>query len=223
MARYVCPSCGASYNGKRCRSCNYEHFSEEIAHGGHSHRGEPLVIDGPVRKPIPKKDPFACEETSRKRVFPKREKKQRPFGGLFLIFMLIYTFLPLVRQWGVELEAREAQMETVWMTDPVVLHREGPVTISVEAAGLENLEEGLRIWVKNDAKRYAVYTTAKSVLVKGKLVENPSLYVKSVADAYGLDTLYLTGAEKPEDVTLILEVYHENGALLFETPPINLG
>ena len=28
MASYTCPSCGAPYSGKRCRSCNYEHFSE---------------------------------------------------------------------------------------------------------------------------------------------------------------------------------------------------
>ena len=109
MARCTCPSCGASWNGKRCRSCNYEHFSEEIAHRGHTHRGEPLIIDAPARKPIPTKDPFGCETRTKKTAFPRREKKQRPFAGLMTIFLLIYALLPLVRSWGLELEAREEE------------------------------------------------------------------------------------------------------------------
>ena len=43
MAKYICPSCGAPYNGKKCRNCAYESFSEEIAHNFHVHEGEPLV------------------------------------------------------------------------------------------------------------------------------------------------------------------------------------
>lgn len=66
MARYKCPGCGAAYNGKRCRECYYEAFSEEIAHGNHVHAGEPLVIDAPVRRPIRRKDPFGCERKTRK-------------------------------------------------------------------------------------------------------------------------------------------------------------
>lgn len=66
MARYKCPCCGAAFNGKRCRNCYYEVFTEEISHGLHTHSGEPLVIDAPVRKPIRWKDPFGCERKTRK-------------------------------------------------------------------------------------------------------------------------------------------------------------
>ena len=43
MARYPCPSCGASWNGKHCRACHYGRFPEEIAHRSHTHKGEPLL------------------------------------------------------------------------------------------------------------------------------------------------------------------------------------
>ena len=39
-----CPCCGAPYNGKRCRECYYEPFTEEIAHGLHTHEGSCEMI-----------------------------------------------------------------------------------------------------------------------------------------------------------------------------------
>ncbi len=103
MGNMICPSCGAPYNGKRCRSCNYEHFSEEIAHGNHSHKGEPLVIDAPVRKPIPKKDPFDC---------PKKARRKHPLIRFLILLYLIYSLMPLLRQWGLKLEAMEEAQRT---------------------------------------------------------------------------------------------------------------
>ena len=61
MAKYICPSCGAPYNGKKCRNCAYESFSEEIAHNLHVHEGEPLVIHDTTRRPVPyTADCFHC-------------------------------------------------------------------------------------------------------------------------------------------------------------------
>lgn len=67
MAKYICPSCGAPYNGKKCRNCAYESFSEEIAHNLHVHEGEPLVIHDTTRRPVPYKDPFDCPRPIRKK------------------------------------------------------------------------------------------------------------------------------------------------------------
>lgn len=50
MRRKTCPCCGAPYNGKRCQSCFYEPFTEEIAHGTHTHEEEPLVVSSPVKR-----------------------------------------------------------------------------------------------------------------------------------------------------------------------------
>ena len=84
--------------GRRCRGCGYEHFSEEIAHRGHTHKGEPLVISGNVRRPVPRKDPFGCE---------KKTGARRPMLRFLILLYLIYSLLPLFREWGLKLEAME--------------------------------------------------------------------------------------------------------------------
>lgn len=232
MARYVCPSCGASWNGKRCRKCNYAHFSEETAHRGHTHRGEPLVIDEPRRKPIPRKDPFGCDPKTRKRMFPRREKKRRPFAGLLTIFLLIYSFLPLVRNWGLELEAREAnlQMEMALPEDLVTLHEEGPITISTQPQYLNEFPDaGLRLWVQNGLKNSDVFLSTKYVLADGFVLPNTQLYMECSAGSMCLDTLYLDGENLKDagitqvrELTFVLECVDEAYTVLFETDPITI-
>ena len=73
MAKYICPSCGAPFNGKKCRNCAYESFSEEIAHNLHVHEGEPLVIHDTTRRPVPYKDPSTVPRPTE-----KKRKSQNP-------------------------------------------------------------------------------------------------------------------------------------------------
>lgn len=100
MTRSTCPSCGAPFNGKKCRSCLYETFTEEYAHGNHTHQGEPLVIDAPVRSPIPKQDPFECPP---KRTAPDsawQNQRKKPLSRpLFIVLLLaaIYIFRYIAR------------------------------------------------------------------------------------------------------------------------------
>lgn len=54
MARYKCPSCGASYNGKVCRSCLYENYSQETSCSNH-HR-EVIFDDGKNVETVPRKE-----------------------------------------------------------------------------------------------------------------------------------------------------------------------
>ena len=63
-----CPCCGAPYDGKRCRECYYEPFTEEIAHGMHTHEGEPLVIEEPEDRPV-------------RRSVPTRQKGCKTYAG----------------------------------------------------------------------------------------------------------------------------------------------
>lgn len=96
MAKYICPSCGAPYNGKKCRNCAYESFSEEIAHNLHVHEGEPLVIHDTTRRPVPYKDPFDCPPSH-----PKKKKKSRSGGPskvLLIVFIAIFlcNVLPIL-------------------------------------------------------------------------------------------------------------------------------
>ena len=232
MARYTCPSCGAAYNGKRCRACNYEHFSEEIAHGGHTHKGEPLVIDSPVRRPIPRKDPFGCDPKTRKRTFPRRQRKQRPFVGLLTIFLLISGVLPLLRDWGLELERREEaiQMEMALPEDLITLYEEGPITISTQPRCLDAFgEEGLRLWVRNKLNHSDVFLSTKYVMADGFVLPNTGLYMECSADSMCLDTLYLNGdnlkdagISQVRELSFVLECMDEDYTVLFETDPITI-
>lgn len=231
MARYTCPSCGASWNGRRCRQCNYEHFSEETAHRNHTHRGEPLVIHAPSRKPIPQKDPFGCDRKTRKPVFPKKEKKQRPFAGLFSIFLLLYALLPMVRDWGLELEAREQaiRMEMATPEDLVTLHKEGPITISTQPRFLTEFPDaGLRLWVENQQKQ-DVYLSTKYVLADGFALPNTGLYMECSAGSLCLETLYLdgdnlkdAGITQVRELTFVLVCTTDSQVTLFETDPITV-
>lgn len=232
MARSFCPSCGEAWNGRRCRACNYEHFSEEIAHGGHFHRGEPLVVDTPVRKPIPRKDPFQCDKETRKFSFPKREGNQHPFAGLLVIFLLISIALPLVRSWGLELEAREAalQKELALPEDLVILHEEGPITISTQPRYFNEFPDaGLRLWVENEMRDRDVFVTTKYVMADGFVLPNSAVYLEGSAGAYGMGTLYLDGENlkdagitRVRQLSLVLECTDENYATLFVTDPITI-
>nr|MBQ8243843.1 hypothetical protein [Oscillospiraceae bacterium] len=89
MARYACPSCGAAYNGRKCRQCLYTHFMEEIAHGNHIHTGEPLVIEATARRPIPRKDPFGCEKNTRKR-------PSRMSAGIAVVMVVLSLIGPIL-------------------------------------------------------------------------------------------------------------------------------
>lgn len=131
MARYKCPCCGEPYNGKRCKNCFYENFTEEIAHGNHSHAGEPLVI----RQPTPMKKPRATitrESDCKPYVGKKKEKKIT----LKWLVVVVVVLLSLVSKIG---EAVGTVNVSDWLP-------EYGVTMPLEAAVPEVLESGFRLY-----------------------------------------------------------------------------
>lgn len=229
MARYVCPSCGASWNGRKCRECYYEHFSEEISHGTHTHKGEPLVIDSPVRRPIPRKDPFGCPKPVRRQ---RRTRQKHPIARFLALLFVIYSLLPMLRDWGLELEAREAlaQPEMALPENLVTLHEEGPITISTLPECLSDPEQGIRIWVENDLEKTDVHVTSRYVTVNGFVLPSSGVYVDAAGGLYGMGTLYLYEEElkdanirQVQEITFVLEATDEDYTLLFETDPITIS
>lgn len=225
MARYTCPGCGAPYNGRKCRVCCYEHFSEEITHGNHTHKGEPLVIDTPVRRPIPKKDPFGCEKKPR-----KREKKGNPLVRFFTLLYIIYALLPMVRNWGLELERREQAAPEPVPAVLVAIHEEDGITISVPADQLSSphWEKGLQIWVENRREEDLTVGT-RYVTVNGFALPNASLHVQANSKKSGMGTLYLPEADLKDanirsirELTFVLEGMDEDYFDVFVTDPITM-
>jgi len=231
MAKYTCPSCGAAYNGRRCRECLYEHFNEEIAHGGHTHKGEPLVIDAPVRRPIPKKDPFGCPPKGKRQ---KTARRNNPVLRFLVLLFAIYSLLPMVRNWGLELEAREealVQPEMAVPEDLVTLWEEGPITVSIQPRYLENFAaEDPRIWVHNELNKMDVSVRTRYVMVNGFVLPTSGLYVDAAGGLYGMGTLYLYEQELQDanireirELTFVLEAVDEDYSVLFVTDPITLS
>ena len=107
-----CPCCGAPYNGKRCRECYYEPFTEEIAHGMHTHEGEPLVIEHPEDRPVRRSVPTRQKEC---RQYSGRRKKTSP---KWLWPILIVTAFMVAQYVLTEfITGKVSSMSSLWSDD----------------------------------------------------------------------------------------------------------
>ena len=166
MARYICPSCGKRYNGKCCKACLYENFTEEFSHGGHTHTGEPLVIDQPARTPIAQKDPFACDK-------PTKKKRWLPVVVVAAALLLFQPVPALI--FGISQEISQA-VSLANQPQPEVPEWAFPL---FNANGIELLAdfgkdgvctEEFPLYLRNNTK-HKVRVYAESVVVNGFLME----------------------------------------------------
>lgn len=229
MARSKCPSCGLPYDGKRCRSCLYEHFTEEIAHGSHVHEGEPLVIDAPVRKPIRRKNPFDRE---------KRTGKRHPLAGFLVLLAIIHFLLPVLRNWGLELEAieeshiaREAEPEPdIHIPESaLVLYQDEEILV---AAGWQENQEFTRdfpVYVRNDSSR-DITVSGRDIQINGYQLEYSHLYCNAEAGRTGMGIFVFEERDKVnagilavQDIAFRLDIYDSgNYETIVESPIIEL-
>ena len=225
MKKMTCPSCGVPYNGKRCRSCNYEHFSEEIAHGNHSHRGEPLVVDAPARKPIPKKNPFDCD---------RKTRKKHPLLRFFVLLALINSMMPMLRNWGLELEAMEDRSAAVTTAKPepvlvpenmVILHREAGVTIFTTPEAFADPNQFV-LFVHNESDM-SVTAASGDIRVNGIDLPHAALVCKARPGEIGKGWLEVdvgewenAGIQEIQTLTFDLAVLRQDGRIGFQTGEI---
>ena len=94
MNRYQCPACGAPrYFGGRCAQCFYKPFFEEVAHGNHTHLGEPLIL----RQGSAPQDP-QCPQFSGPR--KPRIPKGLTIGLIVAGFVVLFFFSPALSVLG---------------------------------------------------------------------------------------------------------------------------
>lgn len=172
MARTLCPSCGKPYNGHRCKHCLYENFSEEIPHGLHTHTGEPLVIRGSLRKPIPTRDAFGCEKRTRKRA-------ARPV--ILILTIAVLTVLSSVVSVISASSSRRnhamvepAEPELSWDAYPTILYHGDGIQVATDWIDGQEYTDGFSIALRNDTGRN-LSLNAREVIVNGYLLEQ-SLY-----------------------------------------------
>ena len=187
MASYQCPSCGKPYNGKKCRSCLYETFTEEITHGLHTHRGEPLVIDAPVRRPIRRKNPFVWDKRTRTR------KNKFSWVGVALVLIIVLAepviggLVNLLESAGnaaesvVRVHARpepESWPDQMQVTMPaegtVLLDRDG-IRVAADWQDGDAFDGQIRFVLENNTDR-PLWLTTESIVVNGFVMQYGSVY-----------------------------------------------
>lgn len=226
MDRFSCPSCGSTYNGKKCRACGYEHFSEEIRHGNHTHCGEPLVITGSKRRPIPRNDPFGCE---------KKTRKKHPLVRFLVLLALIHSLMPMLRNWGLKLEELEnrpaamitAQPEPILLPENMVIfHQKDGITIFTTPEQLADLN-AFCLYVHNESSM-AVTVSAGAIRVNGTELPHAALVCNARSGEIGKGWLEpdvneweAAGIQEIHNLSFDLAVL-QNSRLLFTTDEINL-
>lgn len=212
MARYICPSCGEGYNGKRCRQCNYEHFTEEIAHGNHVHKGEPLVISAPVRKSIPRKDPFGCE--------PKTKKKRKFKPALVIALLAVLNpLLGIVGNLVEEISdvvtiAPEPEPELSIPPDVVIINDHPEVLVCAQWEPGQIFDGSLPIYIQNDS-REDVEICGWEIAVNGYILDDSVLFGAAEGYETTRTELYLSqedlahsGIEEIQEISFYLEIYN---------------
>lgn len=186
MATYKCPSCGKPYNGKKCRSCLYETFTEEITHGLHTHRGEPLVIDEPVRRPIRRKNPFVWDKRTR------NSKNKFSWVGVALVLIIVLAgpvldgLLEAAESIGsaVSVAAPEPeplpdhlleQMEVEMPVNATVLLDQDGIRVAADWQDGDAFDGQIRFVLENNTDR-PLWLTTESIVVNGFVMQYGSVY-----------------------------------------------
>lgn len=189
MATYKCPSCGKPFDGKRCRSCLYETFTEEITHGLHTHRGEPLVIDEPVRRPIRRKNPFVWDKRTR------NSKNKFSWVGVALVLIIALAgpvldgLLEAAESIGsaVSVAAPEPepwpdqaldQMEVPMPENATVLLDQDGIRVAADWQDGDAFDGQIRLVLENNTD-HPLWLTTESIVVNGFVMQYGSLYASA--------------------------------------------
>lgn len=222
MKKDTCPGCGAPYNGKYCRNCFYEHFSEETVPSCRKSFPDSGFPEG---KGVPKKNSSGGG---------KKVRKKHPLTRFFLLLWLIYSLMPMLRNWGFRLEAMEAGHRTV-AREPVVpeedlltLWTEKGIHIFTTRTDAGNLNDSLTLYVENSTDT-AVCVVSSVLLVNHEANACGSIWCEAGADAVGKTWLYLeeaelkkAGIQQIQSLSFCLEVSDRDSGTLFVTDLISL-
>lgn len=243
MARYRCPSCGAPYNGKRCKSCLYENFSEEIAHGMHTHEGEPLVIDEPVRKPIPRQNPFACPPKRPAKTWtPPKQKPRKKKSGLSIalaVLAILWLAEPILGGIGqivdsfsqfssVSAPQPEPEPDATLPANGTVLFDDGQVRVVADRQDGQAYLQDFPVAVQNSSGE-PLCVSVDDVIVNGYVMP-ASLYCEVAPGHTGQDDFYLyqedldnAGIDSVQQISFRLDIYNTDTYETYHlTEPITL-
>ena len=213
MKKQTCPSCGAGFNGRYCRACGYEHFHEETAR-----RKEGPAAGGAAASPVPKKTP------------EKRTRRKDPMLRFVILLVLINSLMPLLRNWGLKLEAMEesaaavAREPVVPEGDRVTLYRQKDLYIFTTEYDAKHFADGITVYVQNDSDR-ELLLYADELRINGNAVSQ-ELYCKAPDNGTGKNWLRFEGdadASEIRSVSFRLEVSDTEGDFILTTDTVTFS
>lgn len=192
MERMRCPSCGAPYNGKKCRACLYVPTETNLS-----------------------------RSTKTAPVIPGQKRKKSTFSslaGLFVILAIIAMVMPGLRSWGWKLDAIDAANRTPEPIpgNPTVLFQQEPITVLVPKKDSPDVS----LWFYNHGKE-DVIVVCKDITINGYRMENAAVSVYVPSDSAVKTTLAELDTFAAE-ITFVMDAKTPAGEFLFETPPIYL-
>ena len=207
-------------------SCLYDNFAEEYTHGSHTHTGEPLVIRGTERGPIPRKDPFGCEEKTRK------PTGHRAVYIVLILLLLGWAALGIAERlvdsrnvtihWPAEPapEVAAPEPDPVFPTGGIMLYDDGQLRIAADWAENRKYVDGIRVVVENHT-RQDLNVVARDVLVNNFLMDDMTLYISAEAGTTAESLLTLSSSDLEQagitDVQWISASFEAYDAESYET------
>ena len=200
MARRKCPCCGQPYNGRRCKNCFYENFTEEITHGNHTHEGEPLVIRQPA--PMKKPQPTIRRESDCKPYAGRKKQKNSPLKWVVVVVVMLISLVSEfsesvgtvdVSDWvDVSMPVESAVPEV--LESGFRLYDDGEVLLVADWDQGRKFENPIAIWMRNDADR-DLSAMAESIYVNGYRMEYASFYCQAEPGEIARGELWLDEEE----------------------------
>lgn len=195
MARFKCPACGQPYNGKRCGSCFYENFSDEISCSEHH---KETVFD---REPSARKQGYQTFTKEKTYTQPTAKpaasrpytatttktgsKKKAPVNRVVRILAVIYGIVILVnvasglfaagvRESAVSsfnaLAQPEPEPEVIMPAGGTVLYDDGSLLIKADWENGDTYTQRIPIYVQNNTDQDLNVST-QDVYVNGYLLD----------------------------------------------------
>lgn len=203
MARRKCPCCGQPYNGKRCKNCFYEHFTEEITHGNHAHEGEPLV----VRQAAPKASPqVTITRESDCKPYAGRKKEKNPV--LKRVVVAVVVLISLVSKFSERVSVDQFTQLIPDFADTVPVeslspgamengfrvYDDGQVLLTADWDQGRKFRNPITVMMRNDAD-LALSAMAESIYVNGYRMEYASFYCEAEPGEIAQGELWLDEEE----------------------------
>lgn len=230
MARYVCPSCGGVFNGKKCKNCCYEALEESQMPRIHRTLVSPVPRQqGPEISPSPRSS-RGYRPDAREKAKPKRRHLGTVLLVLILGWPLLQTVFGLLWSGGVMLESQLRKPEAI-LPEPGTYQEIYSDEILTVQADLRSLrEEGIIPILAENHTNAALDIYADEVILNDNLLSrNSALYFSVEKSSVGqgdfyLESLNLEGSSGyPSRVSFRLCAWNpKSGDVVLETDPITL-